>query len=143
MSIKELDEIIEEFNHADYQETLELLIDYSENLPELPEKFVEERDKGINRVHECETPVFLFVDVEGEKVNIFADVPPESPTVRGLVSILVTAFNGASPEEVRNAPDDLLMKIGIGQKIGMRRMHGLSAVYTRIKDEVRNKSHKH
>jgi len=143
MSIKELDEIIEEFNHADYQETLELLIDYSENLPELPKEFAGDRDKGINRVHECETPVFLFVDVDRDKVNIFADVPPESPTVRGLVSILVTAFNGATPDDVTNAPDDLLMKIGIGQKIGMRRMHGLSAVYSRIKDEVRKKSQKH
>lgn len=55
-----LEEIIEEFNNADYQETLELLIDYSENLPELPEKFTEARDQGLNRVHECETPVFCL-----------------------------------------------------------------------------------
>lgn len=135
-----LEEIIEEFNNADYQETLELLIDYSENLPELPEKFTEARDQGLNRVHECETPVFLFVDVRDNKVNIYADVPEESPTVRGLVSILVSAFDGASPDEIKNAPDDLLMRIGIGQKLGMRRMHGLSAVYSRIKDEVNKKA---
>lgn len=135
-----LEEIIEEFNNADYQETLELLIDYSENLPELPEKFTEARDQGLNRVHECETPVFLFVDVRGDKVNIYADVPEESPTVRGLVSILVSAFDGASPDEIKNAPDDLLLRIGIGQKLGMRRMHGLSAVYSRIKDEVDKKA---
>lgn len=135
-----LDEIIEQFNNADYQETLELLIDYSENLPELPERFTDARDKGINRVHECETPVFLFVDVQKDTVNIYADVPEESPTVRGLVSILVSAFDGASPEDIKNAPDDLLLKIGLGQKLGMRRMHGLSAVYSRIKDEVNNRA---
>lgn len=135
-----LDEIIEQFNNADYQETLELLIDYSENLPELPERFTEARDKGINRVHECETPVFLFVDVQKDTVNIYADVPEESPTVRGLVSILVNAFDGASPEDIKNAPDDLLLKIGLGQKLGMRRMHGLSAVYSRIKDEVNSRA---
>lgn len=135
-----LDDIIEQFNNADYQETLELLIDYSENLPELPERFTEARDKGINRVHECETPVFLFVDVQKDTVNIYADVPEESPTVRGLVSILVSAFDGASPEEIKNAPDDLLLRIGLGQKLGMRRMHGLSAVYSRIKEEVNNRA---
>lgn len=136
----QLDEIIEQFNNADYQETLELLIDYSENLPELPERFTEARDKGINRVHECETPVFLFVDVQNDTVKIYADVPEESPTVRGLVSILLSAFDGASPEEIKNAPDDLLLKIGLGQKLGMRRMHGLSAVYSRIKEEVNSQA---
>lgn len=134
-----LEDIIRDFNEADYQETLELLIDYSETLPELPERLVPERDSGLNRVHECETPVYLWVEIQDGKVNIHADVPEESPTVRGLVSILVNAFNGTSPDEVRNAPDDLLMRLGLGQKIGMRRMHGLSAVYSRIKNEVAGK----
>ncbi|MGH7885726.1 MAG: SufE family protein [Thermodesulfobacteriota bacterium] len=135
-----IEEIIEQFQDADYQETLGLLIDYSEDLPQLPERFVEERDNGYNRVHECETPVFIFIEVKNEKVNIFADVPEESPTVRGLVSILVNAFDGVSAGEIENAPPDLLMRLGLAQKLGIRRVRGLSAVYAMIKNEVKRQA---
>lgn len=132
-----INEIIEEFQEADYQETLAMLLDYSEGLPALPEEFNEARDAGHNRVTECETPVFIFVKMEDGKARIFADVPPESPTVRGFVAILVDAFDGLSPEEIENAPGNLINSLGLDQKLGTRRMFGLSAVYARIKNEVK------
>lgn len=135
--MNKLNEIINQFRDADFQETLELLLDYSEDLPDIPERFVEERDKGINRVHECETPVFIWVEIDNDIVDIYADVPQESPTVRGLVSILVDAFSGSTPEEVESAPSDLLTQLGLAQKLGTRRMNGLGAVYSRIKNEVK------
>ncbi len=135
--MQRIEEIIEMFQSADYQETLALLIDYSEDLPELPERFVENRDNGFNQVHECETPVFIFIEVQNDKVDIFADVPEESPTVRGLVSILVSAFDGATTSEIEEAPADLLMQLGLAQKLGIRRVRGLSAVYAMIKNEVK------
>ena len=138
--MNKLDEIIGQFRDADYQETLELLLDYSEDLPDIPDKFSGELDKEANRVPECETPVYLWVDIENNSVHIFADVAPESPTVKGLVSILVTAFNGATPEEVESAPADLLSLLGLAQKLGTRRMYGLGAVYNRIKNEVKKKT---
>lgn len=132
-----IQEIIEEFQEADYQETLAMLLDYSEGLPELPEEFLKARDAGYNRVTECETPVFIFVRMEDGKARIFADVPPESPTVRGFVAILVDAFDGLEPEEIENAPGNLINSLGLDQKLGTRRMFGLSAVYARIKNEVK------
>ena len=138
--MNKLDEIIEEFSGADFQETLELLLDYSEDLPEIPDRFSGELDKEANRVPECETPVYIWVDINNNIVDIFADVPPESPTVRGLVSILVTAFNGATPNDVESAPMDLLSRLGLAQKLGTRRMYGLGAVYNRIKNEVKKKA---
>lgn len=132
-----IDEIIEQFNEADYQETLAMLLDYAESLPPLPGEYTEARDSGFNRVPECETPVFVFVDVRDGRVNIHADVPEESPTVRGFVALLVDAFSGASPEEIEAAPDNLINRLGLDRKLGTRRMFGLSAVYNRIKSEVR------
>jgi len=138
--MNKLEEIIEQFSDADFQETLELLLDYAEDLPAVPEKFSEELDKEANRVPECETPVYVWVDINNNIVDIYADVPPESPTVKGLVSILVTAFNGVTPDEVESAPQDLLTRLGLAQKLGTRRMFGLGAVYSRIKNEVKNKA---
>ena len=135
--MSKIDEIIEAFQESDFQGTLEMLLDYSEDLPELPERFKKARDKGFNKVPECETPVFIWVEVLENAVKINADVPEESPTVRGFVSMLVDAFDGVSPAEVELAPVDLLNKLRLDQKLGTRRMFGLSAVYRRIKDEIK------
>ncbi len=132
-----IEEIIEAFQAADYQETLAMLLDYSENLPKLPEKYIEARDAGLNRVPECETPVFVWIDLNDGLVQIHADVPEESPTVRGFVGILVDSFNGTTPEEVQSAPQNLVHSLGLDQKLGTRRMFGLSAVYNRIKSGVK------
>lgn len=135
-----IQEIIDAFQMADYQETLAMLLDYSESLPALPEKYVEQRDQGFNRVPECETPVFVWIEVNDDKVHIDADVPEESPTVRGFVSLLVDSFNGATPQEVLSAPQNLVHDLGLDQKLGTRRMFGLSAVYNRIKSSVKEVS---
>ena len=135
-----IEEIIEAFQDADYQETLAMLLDYSENLAPLPEKYIKARDAGFNRVPECETPVFVWIDLNDGLVQIHADVPEESPTVRGFVGILVDSFNGTTPEEVQSAPQNLVHSLGLDQKLGTRRMFGLSAVYNRIKSGVKEAS---
>ena len=135
-----IEEIIEAFQDADYQETLAMLLDYSETLAPLPEKYIEARDAGFNRVPECETPVFVWIDLNDGLVQIHADVPEESPTVRGFVGILVDSFNGTTPEEVQSAPQNLVNSLGLDQKLGTRRMFGLSAVYNRIKSGVKEAS---
>ncbi len=135
-----IEEIIEAFQDADYQETLAMLLDYSENLAPLPETYIEARDAGFNRVPECETPVFVWIDLNDGLVQIHADVPEESPTVRGFVGILVDSFNGTTPEEVQSAPQNLIHSLGLDQKLGTRRMFGLSAVYNRIKSGVKEAS---
>ncbi|MEZ4547065.1 MAG: SufE family protein [Thermodesulfobacteriota bacterium] len=61
----------------------------------------------------------------------------ESPTVRGFVSLLVDAFNGAPAKDVIEAPETLIHMLKLDSKLGTRRMYGLSAVYSRIKNEVR------
>ncbi|TFG75535.1 MAG: SufE family protein [Thermodesulfobacteriales bacterium] len=135
-----IEEIIEAFQEADYQETLTMLLDYSESLPQLPEKYIEQRDAGFNRVPECETPVFVWIELNDGLVHIDADVPQESPTVRGFVSLLVDSFNGVTPEEVQSAPQNLVHNLGLDQKLGTRRMFGLSAVYNRIRSSVKEAS---
>ncbi len=131
-----VEEIVREFQEADRQGMIDLLKDYSEDLPEVPERVLSLMDRDVNRVHECETPVFIWVEREDGAVTIFADVPGPYPTVRGLVSILVNAFSGLSPQEIESAPPDFISRLGLAQLLGTRRMWGISAVYSRIKSEV-------
>jgi cysteine desulfuration protein SufE len=130
-----LDAIVTELSEADRQERIELLIDYAKSLPPLPDRLAEHKD-AAHRVEECQSPVFLFVEVEGERVGIHADAPIEAPTVRGFVSVLVGGLNGATVEEILGVPNDLIDRIGLPEILGMLRVRGLNGVLRRLKTEV-------
>jgi cysteine desulfuration protein SufE len=131
-----LDTVIPRFKAADRTTRLETLLDYSRKLPTLPERLERERDRDTARVHECQTPVFLWVELDGDGVHIHADVPRESPTVRGFISLLARNLDGAPPEEVARVPDDLLDQLGLSEALGMTRTQGLTAILQRIKRSV-------
>lgn len=131
-----IDTLIPRFKAADRTTRLETLLDYSRKLPPLPQRLEEEKARGDHRVHECQTPVFLWVEVVDGRVHIHADVPRESPTVRGFISLLARALEGASPEDVVRVPDDLLDQLGLSETLGMTRTQGLTAILQRIKRTV-------
>jgi cysteine desulfuration protein SufE len=128
--------LIPRFKAADRETRLETLLDYSKRLPPLPERYEAEKQQGHNRVHECQTPVFLWVEVDGGRVHIHADVPRESPTVRGFISLLARTLDNESPEAVAQLPDDLLDQLGLSETLGMTRTQGLTAILHRIKRSV-------
>lgn len=131
--IDALDRIIRRFRDSDKQTRLELLLDYSRKLPDLPERFHQARAAGLNQVTECQSPVFLYLEKEGEGVTLHADAPREAPTVRGFVSLLARGIRGAAPSAVAQLPGDLLEQLGLGEALGMTRLQGLSAVVGRIR----------
>jgi cysteine desulfuration protein SufE len=135
-----LQETVETFQMLEPQLRLEMLLDYANNLPPLPERLHEARDAGLGRVVECQSPVFLYTDVEDDTTRIWAYAPEQAPTVRGFVSLLIDALDGAPPAEIADTPDDLLQRIGIGKSLGMTRQRGLSAVLHRIKHAVAEKA---
>jgi cysteine desulfuration protein SufE len=135
-----LAEIIDEFRDAEPRERLELLLELADSLPPLPAELVAQRDAGLHRVHECQTPVFLWVGMSEGHVTIQADVAPESPTVKGFVALLAEAFGGATTEQVLATPPDLIQQLGLTEALGMTRMRGLHAILYRVREEVRKAS---
>ena len=131
-----LETLIPRFQAADRQTRLETLLDYSKKLAPLPERLEAEKQLGYNRVHECQTPVFLWVELNGGQVHIHADVPRESPTVRGFISLLARTLDGQTPEAVSRIPNDLLDQLGLSETLGMTRTQGLTAILYRIKSSV-------
>jgi cysteine desulfuration protein SufE len=131
-----LQTIIPRFKAADRQTRLETLLDYSKRLPPLPERYEAEKQQGHNRVHECQTPVYLWVEVDDGRVHIHADVPREAPTVRGFISLLARTLDNQTPDSVAQLPDDLLDQLGLSETLGMTRTQGLTAILQRIKRTV-------
>ncbi|HEX3726058.1 MAG TPA: SufE family protein [Pirellulales bacterium] len=120
--------IAAEFSELEPRERLELLLEFAEKLPPLPERYRAERDAGLGRVPECQTPVFLWVRLEDGRVHMDADVAPESPTVKGFVSVLVEIFDGASCEEAIAFEPNFVRRFGLAEALGMVRMRGLEAI---------------
>jgi cysteine desulfuration protein SufE len=131
-----LDTLIPRFKAADRQTRLETLLDYSKKLPPLPERYEAEKAQGHNLVEECQTPVYLWVEVADGRVHIHADVPREAPTVRGFVSLLARTLDGETPEAVSRLPLDLLDQLGLSEALGMTRTQGLTAILHRVKSSV-------
>jgi cysteine desulfuration protein SufE len=131
-----LNAIAAEFSDLEPRERLELLLDYAEGLAPLPPELQAARDAGEHRVHECQTPVYLWVFNDQGHVRIHCEVAPEAPTIKGFVSILIEAFSGASPREVLATTPNVIQRLGLAEALGMVRMRGLSAILNRIRQEV-------
>ena len=69
-----------------------------------PGRYAEHREL-LEAVPECQSPLFLAVEVDGgQTVHLFFDAPPESPTTRGFARILRTGLDGLSAAEVLAMP---------------------------------------
>jgi cysteine desulfuration protein SufE len=132
-----LHELLADFAGADPEESLEMLIEFSDRLPP-----VSAGRKNLGgaaqecRIQECQTPVDLWVDVRDGQVHLEAVVPEKSPTVRGFVALLVEGLSGASPAEIAEIPDDFLPVLGLTATLGMTRQRGFRGIVARIKREV-------
>lgn len=129
----QLQEIIDDFALASRQEKVEMLIQYSESLPPLPDWLQGERAK-MEPVPECMTPVFLFAEKISSGGLVFHfDIPPQSPTVRGLAAILANGLNGAQPEDVIGLPADFYAPMNLQEAISYQRLNGFQGVLSHMK----------
>lgn len=131
-----LEDLLADFDGADPEEALEMLIELSGSLPPVSAaRAAAPRTAGC-RIQECQTPVDLWTDVVSGKVFLEAIVPEQSPTVRGFVALLVTGLEGANPEEALAVPDDLLPRLRLAETLGMTRQRGFHGIVARIKQDV-------
>lgn len=128
-----LSEVTALFGEAEPDVRLQLLLEYAERLPDLPEALWKDRDAGLNRVPECQSPVYLFLEHANGKTRLFADAPSEAPTVRGFVSVLVDLVDGHDTASAAGLPVDLLSRLGIAPLLGMMRTQGLNAILYRVR----------
>jgi len=134
-----LDEIKTDFTELEVKDRLQLLLEFSNELPELPAHYAEHPDL-LERVEECQSPVFIFVDVDAEQtVHLFATAPKEAPTTRGFASILVQGLAGLTVDEVLAVPDDYPSDLGLTEAVSPLRIRGMTAMLGRIKRQVRER----
>jgi len=134
-----LAEIQDDFLELEQKDRLLLLLEFADELPELPSRYRDHPDL-LERVVECQSPVFIFVDVDDQDaVHLHATAPRESPTTRGFASILAQGLDGLSVAEVLAVPDDYPQTIGLTQAVSPLRIRGMSAMLARTKRRLRER----
>lgn len=139
-----LAEIIDDFASVPEAQKLELLLEFSDELAELPERF-HGHEAEMEQVVECQSPLFLSVELEGEPgpdavVRLFITAPREAPTTRGFASVLSQGLDGCTAREVLDVPDDVPSRLGLQKALTPLRLRGMSAMLGRIKRNVREQT---
>lgn len=133
-----LAEIRDGFLETPESDRLLLLLEYSDELPPVSEE-VANHPEMCERVAECQSPVYIYVEVNDDVVTMHATAPPEAPTTRGFASILVQGISGLTPEEVLAIPDDYPQSIGLTKAVSPLRIGGMTGMLMRAKKQVRQK----
>ncbi|CAN5390761.1 SufE family protein [soil metagenome] len=132
-----LAEIRDDFLALTVKERLQLLLEFSNELPELPERYADHPEL-FEKVVECQSPVFIFVEVDEHGiVHFFATAPREAPTTRGFASILAQGLTGLTAGQMLAVPDDFPQMLGLSQAVSPLRLRGMSGMLGRAKRQVR------
>ena len=135
-----LDQIRTDFTELGVKDRLQLLLEFSNELPELPARYADHPDL-LERVVECQSPVFLFVEVTDDRVHLHATAPREAPTTRGFASILAQGLDGLTVAQVLDdVPDDYPQTIGLTEAVSPLRIRGMTALLGRAKRQIRDRT---
>jgi len=126
------DDIIADFQFLEGGDKLQLLLEFSEALPDLDERYGEHPEL-LERVEECQSPIFIAVDGTAAEIKLHFSAPRESPTTRGFASILFSALSSHSAAEIMELSDDFPTKLGLDHIITPLRVRGMRGMLARIK----------
>lgn len=130
-----LQEIVEDFGFLEGQEKLEYLLEFSENLPPLPD-WLADKKADMDQVHECMTPVFIYPEEKNGRYYFHFDIPPEAPTVRGFAAILQQGIGWSTPEAVLAIPNEFYLEMGLQNVLSSQRLNGIGAILAHLKKLV-------
>ena len=134
-----LQEIADEFAAVPETERLQLLLEFAQELPPPPARYAAQHDL-LERVPECQTPLFLAVELDPDAaVHLFFDAPPEAPTTRGFAGILHAGLDGLDADEVLATPGEFSSQLGLQDLVSPLRLRGMAAMLARIKRQIRER----
>ena len=121
--------IAEEFAFfSDWAERYQYLIDLGRKLPPLDESDKTEE----NRVHGCQSNVWMVAHRDGDKIDFVAD--SDSSIVRGLIGVLSRVYSGQRASDILAFNiEPFFARLGFDQHLSMGRRNGLYGMVQRIK----------
>jgi len=129
MSIAEIQkQIVEEFSlFTDWMEKYEYLIELGKALAPFPE----EQKRDQNLIRGCQSRVWLAANNREGRLFFMAD--SDAIITKGIVSLLIRAFSGHSPQEILEADTGFIDEIGLKEHLSPTRANGLVSMIKQIK----------
>lgn len=122
------DEIIEDFEmFEDWADKYEYIIDLGKALPKLDETHKTEE----NRIHGCQSRVWLNAFVKDDKIVFEAD--SDAFITKGIIGLLVKVLSNHSPIEILNADLYFIEKTGLQSHLSPTRANGLASMVKQLK----------
>lgn len=122
------DSIIEEFStFENWMDKYSYLIELSDDIPKLDAKY--KNDTYL--INGCQSRVWLNVELNNDKLNIFAD--SDAIIAKGIVALLIRVLDGMTPQDIYNCDLYFIEKIGLSENLTPTRANGLLSMIKRIK----------
>jgi cysteine desulfuration protein SufE len=128
--------VVDDFQLIGDADRLMLLLEYSERLPEPPEEY-RNNPELLERVDECQSPVFIAVTGTPERVELIFSAPREAPTTRGFAALLFEALNELPARDILAIHEDFPSELKLEKLISPLRMRGIRGMLARIKRQTR------
>ncbi|SEO60172.1 MULTISPECIES: SufE family protein [unclassified Luteibacter] len=120
--------IAEEFAFfGDWTERYQYLIDLGRQLPPFPD----DRKTEENRVHGCQSMVWLIPSGDASKMHF--DAASDSAIVSGLIALVLRVYSDRPAQEIVDTPPDFIQQIGLAKHLSPTRSNGLAAMLARLK----------
>ncbi len=128
-SIKEVQtEIVEEFSmFDDWMQRYEYLIDLGKSLPLIDAQYKTED----NIIKGCQSQVWLHAEGDAKEVQYTAD--SDAILTKGLIALMVRAFNGQKAEDIAAADMSFIDQIGLKEHLSPTRANGLLSMIKQMK----------
>ncbi len=116
----------------DWEDRYRYIIDLGRELPDMP--LAQRRDDLL--VRGCQSQVWLDWHEEDGRIVLEAD--SDALIVRGLIALILAAYDRRSPEEILDFDiDDYFTRLDLLRHISPTRGNGLRAMVQRIRDIAR------
>ena len=129
MTIQETEQqIIDEFaNFDEWLDRYAYLIDLGRECPAIDEKDKTEQ----NLIRGCQSRVWLSCTFDDGKLHFRAD--SDAVITRGIITLLIRALDGHTPQEIIDAPLAFIDAIGLKEHLSPTRSNGLLAMVKQIR----------
>jgi cysteine desulfuration protein SufE len=115
-----------------WEEKFRYIIDLGQKLPPFPEAYRDDE----HRIYGCQSMVWMKADVEDDRLTFVADA--DAAIVRGLIAILMVAYNNKSPEEILHFDiETWLDSLGLRSHLTPTRSNGLESMVKRLQTFAR------
>jgi cysteine desulfuration protein SufE len=121
-------ELISEFEmFEDWDAKYEYIIELGKDLPLIDSKYKTEE----NKIKGCQSQVWLHAEKKDGKIYFTAD--SDAIITKGIISLLVRVFSGATAEEIQKADLSFIDKIGLTNHLSPTRSNGLLSMVKQMK----------